>query len=313
MTFVSGIKGRIKDKLRTMIRSEVDKTIDMIFPQLLDYYNSPPETKQSFHDHTKDPVSNYSYYVELRNRLEQLKVKVEDISIDIHDFKKWLQAYPEIDAAYTNSADAHIEKCLEHYLSFTLMGLSSTDTFVDIAAAGSTFSALLRRRLGLKAYRLDLSYPKGIHGYDIGGDAGETGLPEGFATAMALHCAYECFMGDADMRFINEATRILKPGGRFIILPLYLDKTYFISTSPFCNQKEITIDAGAARLWRDDSYKVPFSRHYSPESFAERIYSLVPSNMKGTVYFLTNLSDVSKSFVGQRIYCYFAFFCSKSE
>ena len=39
-----------------------------------------------------------------------------------------------------NSADAHIEKCLEHYLSFTLLGLSSTDTFVDIAAAGSPFS-----------------------------------------------------------------------------------------------------------------------------------------------------------------------------
>ena len=51
---------------------------------------------------------------------------------------------------YSSSADAHIEKCLEHYLSFTLLGLSSTDIFVDIAAAGSPFSALLRRRLGLQ-------------------------------------------------------------------------------------------------------------------------------------------------------------------
>lgn len=312
MTFISGMKGRIKDKLRTIIRSEVDKTMDIIFPQLLDFYNSPPETKQSFHDHTKDPVGNYPYYIELRDLLRQLGVKVEDISINIQDFKKWLQTYPEIKVAYDSSSNAHIEKCLEHYLSFTLMGLSSTDTFVDIAAAGSTFSALLRRRLGLRAYRLDLSYPKGIRGYDIGADAGETGLPEGFATAMALHCAYECFMGDADMRFIHEATRILRPGGRYIILPLYLDKTYFVSTSPFCSQKEITIDPGAARLWRDDSYRVPFSRHYSPESFTKRIYSLLPSNMEGTVYFLKNLPDVSKSFVGQRIYCYFAFFCSKT-
>ena len=312
MAFINGIKGRITGKLRTIIRSEVDKAIEVVLPQLLDFHNSPPETKQSFHDHTKDPVCNYPYYTALRDRLDQLRVRVEDISVDIQDFMKWLQAYPEIDATYSSSADAHIEKCLEHYLSFTLLGLSSTDIFVDIAAAGSTFSALLRRRLGLRAYRLDLSYPKGIHGYDIGADAGKTGLPEGFATAMALHCAYECFMGDADVRFIHEAARILKPGGQYIILPLYLDKTYFVSTSPYCNQKEVTIDFGATRLWRDDSYKIPFSRHYSPESFAERIYSLVPSNMSGTVYFLRNLPDVSRSFIGQRIYCYFVFFCSKT-
>lgn len=312
MSFINSIKGRITGKLRTIIRSEVDKTLEVVFPQLLDFHNSSPETKQSFHDHTKYPVRNYPYYNSLRNRLNELKVRVEDIALDIQDFKKWLQAYPEICAMYANSADAQIEKCLEHYLSFTLLGLSSTDTFVDIAAAGSPFSDLLRRRLGLRAYRLDLSYPKGIHGYNIGADAGDTGLPEGFATAMALHCAYECFMGDADMRFIREASRILKPGGRYVILPLYLDKTYFVSTSPYCNQKEVTIDSGATKLWRDDSYKIPFSRHYSPESFAERIYSLVPSNMSGTVYFLRNLPDVSKSFVGQRIYCYFAFLCTKT-
>jgi hypothetical protein len=241
-----------------------------------------------------------------------MQMRVEDIYIDVQDFRKWLQAYPEIDAAYSKLKDVHIEKCLEHYLSFTLLGLSSTDTFIDIAAAGSPFSALLHRHLGLKAYRLDLSYPKGIHGHDIGANAGETGLPDEFATAMAVHCAYECFMGDADVRFVYEAARILKPGGKYIILPLYLDKSYFVSTSPYCNQQEVIIDSGAMRLWRDDSYKLPFARHYSPESFAERIYSLIPSSMNGTVYFVRNLPVVSQSFVGQQIYCYFVFLCSKT-
>ena len=200
----------------------VDKTIELILPQLLDFHNSSPEMKQSFHDHTKDPVGNYPTYVGLRDRLDRLRVRIEDISVDVQDFREWLHAYPEINTTYSGLADAHIEKCLEHYLSFTLLGLSSADTFVDIAAAGSPFSALLRRRVGMRAYRLDLSYPKGIHGHDIGADAGETGLPEGFATAMALHCAYECFMGDADVRFVHEAARILKPGGKYVILPLYL-------------------------------------------------------------------------------------------
>lgn len=98
MTFINAIKKRITGKLRTIIHSEVNEAIEVVFPQLLDFYNCPPETKQSFHDHTKDPVSNYPYYMELRDRLDQLGVRVEDISIDIDDFKRWLQAYPEIDA-----------------------------------------------------------------------------------------------------------------------------------------------------------------------------------------------------------------------
>jgi SAM-dependent methyltransferase len=313
MTFLSTVKARVGNKIRAIVRSEVDKGLAEILPSLLDFHNSPPEMRQSFHDHTKDPVNNYGTYVAMRNALDQLGVKVEDVFIDVSDFRKWLNAYPQIDSAYRGLADAYIEKCLEHYLSFTYLGLSPNDTFIDIAAAGSPFSDLLHRRIGLTAYRLDLSYPKGIHGQDIGADAGDTGLPEEFVTAMALHCAYECFMGDADVRFVHEAARILKPGGRYVIVPLYLDNTYFVATSPYCNQDGVIFDSEALKVWRDDPYRVPFSRHYSPQSFVKRIYSQIPDEMTGTVYFMKNLPDVWKSFEGQRVYCYFLFMCTKSK
>lgn len=313
MTFLSTMKARLGNKIRDIARSEVDKRIAEILPPLLDFYNSPPEMRQSFHDHTKDPVNNYGAYVAMRDQLVQLGIRVEDVSIDVSDFRKWLHAYPQIDFHYQGSADAHTEKCLEHYLSLTYLGLSPNDTFIDIAAAGSPFSELLHRRIGLTAYRLDLSFPKGIHGQDIGADAGDTGLPKEFATAMALHCSYECFMGDADVRFIHEAARILKPGGRYVIVPLYLDNTYFVATSPYCSQDDIIIDSGALKVWRDDPHRVPFSRHYSPQSFAKRIYSRIPGEMTGTVYFIKNLCDVGKVYEGQKIYCYFLFVCAKSK
>jgi hypothetical protein len=307
---LNALKARVKNRLQSMVRSEVDRTINAILPQLLEFHNSPPEMRQSFHDHTRDPVSNYNYYVALRDHLAQLDVRVEDISVDVKDFKKWLKAYPEIESNYRDSTE-YIEKCLEHYLSFTLLDLDSTDTFIDVASAGSPFADVLHKRIGLTAYRLDLSYPPGIHGHQIGADAGATGLPKEFATAMALHCAYEAFMGDADIRFVHEAARILKPSGQYIILPLYLDDTYFIATSPYCNQEDVVIDPGALKLWRDDSYRQPVSRHYSPKSFAERIYSQIPTGMTGIVYFLRNISEVWKSFEGQRVYCYFIFRCTK--
>jgi len=35
------------------------------------------------------------------------------------------------------------------------------------------------------------------------------------------------------------------------------------------------------KVWRDDEYKVPFSKYYSLDSFAERIYSRIPDDMEG--------------------------------
>jgi hypothetical protein len=193
------------------------------------------------------------------------------------------------------------------------LALSSFDRFIDVAAGSSPYADILHRELGLATFRMDLSYPAGISGRDIGVDAGDTRLPCGFATAMALHCSYECFMGDADVRFVREAARILAPGGRYVITPLYLGTTFRNITSPYCNQRKVAIDPGASRIWRDDSYITSsFARIYSPEVFAERIYSRIPGDMTGTVYFFRNLPDVSRSFGGERIYCYFLFHCTKA-
>ena len=88
-------------------------------------------------------------------------------------------------------------------------------------------------------------------------------MPDDFASVLSLQCAYECFMGDADIRFVEEASRILDKKGRYGIAPLYLADIHFVSTSPYCNQAEVVIEPEARKVWKDDKYKVPFSRHYS--------------------------------------------------
>ena len=310
-SMLAAIKSRLRGRMRALIEADVDRRLAEIVPSLLEFTRSQPEDKQSFYDRTKDPVGQRDSYLATRGRLLELGVPLEDVSVDIADFRKWLAGYPEVEHAYRDAGDVRIEKCLEHYLSFTLLGLHSRDTFVDVAAARSPFAEVLHRRVGLTAYRLDLSFRKGIHGRDIGADAGDTGLPDGFASALALHCAFECFMGDADVRFVAEAARILRPGGRYAIAPLYVDETYTIATSPYCRQEGLVFDPGARKVWRDDAYHVPFSRHYSPQSLIDRIYARIPTGMAGKVHFVDNLVDVGRSFPGQRIYCYFAFICRK--
>jgi hypothetical protein len=73
----------------------------------------------------------------------------------------------------------------------------------------------------------------------------------------------------------------------------------------------VIIEPEARKVWRDDEYKVPFSRHYSPESFAERIYSRIPDDMEGKILYFNNLNEVMKNYPEQRIYCFFMFLCEK--
>lgn len=310
MALLKRIKQTVKKPLQDMIKSRVNKELERLVPSLVDFYNSPPENKQSYYDHTKTPLESYQYYCNLKNGLIENGIPVEDINVSIDDFQAWLKKFPVIYDSYKSSGDTWIEKCLEHYLSYHFLKLTGKDVFIDIAAYSSPYARMLIKQ-NIESYRLDMSYPAGIKGINIGADASDTKLPDNFASALALHCAYECFMGDADKGFIKEASRILNVNGRYIILPLYIDQEYFISTSPFCDQGKVKIDPGARKVWRDDAFKMPFSRHYSPKVFADRIFSKIPGDMQGKIMFIKNLPDLMSEYPDQLIYCYFIFYCCK--
>jgi len=250
----------------------------------------------------------------LKDRLLSAGVPVEPDDIVIADFERWMNDFPEIRKHYENMGDVFIEKCLEHYLTFKHLNISAGDTYIDVASAGSPWAEVLNSRAEgrvYRAYRLDLSYPEGIQGIDIGADAGDTKLTDGFASVLSLQCAYECFMGDVDISFAIEADRTLNKNGRYGIAPLYLEDVHFVSTSPYCNQAEVIIEPEAKKVWRDDEYKVPFSRHYSPESFVARIYSRIPDGMEGKILYFKNLDEIMRHYPGQKIYCFFMFLCEK--
>ena len=313
---IDRIKRKILDKilasLRLAVRQEIERALPLI-SQIAEFQHSPKEDRQSFYDHYMNPSESAGFYEDLKDRLTCAGVSVESVDIDVSDFERWLNNFPETKRHYENMGDVFVEKCLEHYLTFKYLDISADDVYIDIASAGSPWAGILNARLGTRAYRLDLSYPEGVDGIDIGADAGDTKLQDGFASVLSLQCAYECFMGDADILFIEEANRILNYKGRYAIVPLYLADIHYVSTSPYCNQAEVVVEPEAKRVWRDDKFKVPFSRHYSPESFTERIYSRIPENMKGKMLHFNNLDDISQHYTGQRIYCYFMFVCRKRD
>jgi hypothetical protein len=302
---ISQLKKMLKSRLRRFILSVMYDEMDhfvVIADQVRAYRTSSERERQGYYDDTRDPLA-------LKERLIAAGVPVEDARIDIADFEEWRRDFRELERFYNKWFEVRIEKCLEHYLSFKWLDISQKDLYIDVAASDSIWAELLNRR-GIVAYRLDLKYPPGIKGRDIGADAGDTKLPDGFASAMSLQCAFETFRNDADIRFIPEARRVLNERGRWAILPLYMDEAYFILSSPYVDLSGIHMDQGAIRVWREDEHKGPFSRHYSPEAFARRIYSQI-DGMTGKIIHFTNLDELRARYPGQRIYCHFMFYCEK--
>ena len=229
-------------------------------------------------------------YDRIRSDLISVGLHVVDYRVDVADFQAWLNR-ADFGQAYCHAyGQLFREKAFEHYLGAELLQLSADDVFIDVAAAKSPWYRMVPDLYGCReSYCLDLDYPPGIHGWQIGADATATPLTDGFASRIALHCAYETFEGSADTRLPKEAARLLRPGGRMVILPLYLHNFYFIDVGPYADRRGLNYQ-GARRVWREDIKGLRFSRKYSVASFADRVVS----NLNGldlTIFFVTNITE----------------------
>lgn len=206
--------------------------------------------------------------------MEAARIGVETFAVDGERFARWLQTVHYPPMAYVAN---RIEKQLEHYVSLELLALPAQGTLIDAASCRSPFPAIVRAR-GYRVIAQDLSYPAGLNGDRLGGDAAAMNLPDAFADGVTLHCSFEHFESDADSRFASSVGRILKPGARAVILPLYLSHTYTIETDPLVTRGNVPVDAGA-QLVASYGYANRFGRHYDVASLIARV--LEPAGQTG--------------------------------
>jgi hypothetical protein len=172
---------------------------------------------------------------EILKELELHGLQLEYYSLDREDYSRYLSLAAYHHYPRYHGGGRHPDfplKTLQHYLAAKLLELHKDDVFIDIASANSPAAFIYETLHGCKAYRQDLSYPPGITGRAMGGSAAALPVPGGFCTKMALHCSFEHFGGEADIGFIKEANRVLVPGGRLCVIPLYLFNRYAIQTDP---------------------------------------------------------------------------------
>jgi SAM-dependent methyltransferase len=231
----------------------------------------------------------------LLKRLSALDVDIQTLSINRDIFHRHVAncKYPKNYAAGPIAKGGlRDKKLLEYYVSLELLQVQAADVVIDVASEWSIFPDVLRELTGATVYRQDLIYPPGIHDDRIGGSAAHMPIPDNFADKLVLHNAFEHFEGNADIEFISEAWRVLKPGGVLCILPLYLAEEYHILTDPLVNRRGIVWDEGAQIIERPWWHN-RFGRFYDTASFNRRVLSEAKRiGFTPTIHHIPNIKEV---------------------
>lgn len=249
---------------------------------------------------------------QIESRLIALGVPCHDLSIDPAEFGNFVR-HSGFPAEYHGGLQGGVyhEKLLEHFVALKLLQLddASSSPYIDVAACDSPWAKLLRDR-GCEAYAIDLAKPTEYSSlpYYRQEDATHTTFADESIATASLQCAYEMFVGDHDTELLREFSRILKPGGRVVIAPLYMHThaCYYQTQEHYGHPFG---DDGAQAFVRRDAWGVPASRKYSPETLKSRV--LDPARNLGldaSIQVLRNKTEIADG-----IYLHFLLVLTKPD
>jgi SAM-dependent methyltransferase len=245
------------------------------------------------------------------NDLEKIEAELianaiclEDYRVDPADVKQFFADFHFGPRFYGGKGILYTEKVLEHFIAFQLgvKRMPIGGQYLDIASCNSPWAMILRSK-GYRADALDLepSLEFSHLPYYHVMDATQMTLPDSSVDCASLQCALEMFIQDADIRLIGELRRILKPGGRVIIVPLYLHRRYCGYCTPEYWRCKQYHDPDAKLYVSRRGFGVPFSRKYDVAQLKRRLIDPIQNN--GMSYSLHALRN--GPVIDPAIYCHF--------
>lgn len=234
---------------------------------------------------------------EIERRIQESGIPCHDFVVDAQEFIEFLQA-ANFPAEYHGGirGGVYYEKLLEHFVAwkFLNLGESFQAPYMDVAACSSPWAKILHSK-GIEAYAVDLSvHPKysGLSFYRQE-DATRTSFQDNSIGGASLQCAFELFWGCQDIDLLKEFSRILMPGGRAVISPLYMHTVPCFYQTPEYYGKPYG-DPGSQGFLRKNCWGVPASRKYSPETLKTRVWdTAIAVGLLPILYVLRNRKEIA--------------------
>lgn len=241
------------------------------------------------HNRQVPPTDWYAVQNDLSAICHESNVHFSDYSINISRYKEFKNKF-KLGPLSLYAIRCREKKLLEHYIAFNLLNLKHKSRYIDIASENSPFPNLVRKQLGLEAYSQDLTYSPGINGYQIGSSADALPVPNSWADGASLQCAFEHFQKNIDSDFIRELARVLKPSGRCVIVPLYLNNYPLNIYDPILYPEwNDTIADEGATIVAELALGGHFERIYSPATLNRVLISGI-----GLTYSIFRITDLNK-------------------
>jgi hypothetical protein len=245
--------------------------------------------------------------------LAQIEKDLVSLGVRIYEYSPAKQAFEVFKSAQYFPLDYHggpsgsvwDEKLLEHWITAAIldvMNYQPGDIYVDVAACSSPWAKVLRERMGISAFGIDLAVRDSYAALPFyrAEDATATSFEDGSVRGASLHCAYEMFLGSDDIDLVREMARILRPGGKLVVAPLYMHTHYCSYSTPEYYGKGYS-DPEAKEYVRVDCFGVPSSRKYDAKTLMARVLKSIESlGMSYRLFALRNKEEL-----GENIYCHF--------
>jgi hypothetical protein len=187
-------------------------------------------------DSYKNPTDEELVLIE--QQLTELGISIKDYTISANQFRAFQENFP-FPKDYHGGINSGVwdEKLFEHFIAFELLGLKNynqQDIYVDVAACGSPWAKMIREKLHIASYAIDLNIGTQYAHLNFykKENATKTSFSASSVKGTSLQCAYEMFIGNDDIDLLKEAARILSPGGKMIIVPLYMHTHYCSYSTP---------------------------------------------------------------------------------
>ena len=214
---------------------------------------------------------------EIETQLRELNVPLtvipaESISKSVYEFQKILQGDREWMTYYK---EIYADKWLEHFLSIHFLEPHKGETLIDVASHWSPFNNIVKKIEGVRVYRHDQVFDAGVHGNDIGSDVISIPMPDRSVDMLAVNNSIEHFEQEKDIAFLREAYRLLKPGGRLCIVPLFMNSVSVNMVDPEVDVTGLVLDPNAVVL-NGSPWKFRFARFYTPKMYVERLMKSIP-------------------------------------